>query len=303
VIAFVSASPSIDRLLHVPAVRVGEIHRPRDVVAVAGGKGLNAARAAHSLGAGVIVVALLCGHAGRWIAGELRAEGVAVEVVPGPGETRISLSVASDDGGVGLTEFYEPAPEVDLATWESLEAAVETVARDVRWVAVSGSLPPGAPDGAYRRLSEVARRAGARVALDARGAGLAAGLEAQPDFVKVNTAEAAELGIGAASALRTAAGGGERVAAITHGADGMELALPFGRGLRAVPPVLGTYPVGSGDAALGGFLAALDAGGDWEAALALAAGAAAANAEIPGAGRLDGRRAHELARDAASRVS
>jgi 1-phosphofructokinase family hexose kinase len=302
VIAFVSASPSIDRLLHVPSVRVGEIHRPRDVVAVAGGKGLNAARAAHSLGGGVIVVALLGGHTGRWIAGELRSEGVAVEVVAGPGETRISLSVAPDDGG-GLTEFYEPAPEVDLPTWEALEAAVETVARDVRWVAVSGSLPPGAPEGAYRRLSEVARRAGARVALDARGAGLAAGLEAQPDFVKVNAAEAAELGIGAASALRLAAGGGERVAAITHGADGMEIAMPFGRELRAAPPVLGNYPVGSGDAALGGFLAALDAGGDWEAALALAAGAAAANAEIPGAGRLDGRRAHELARDAAQRVT
>jgi 1-phosphofructokinase len=301
VIAFVSASPSIDRLLHVTEVRVGEIHRPRDVVAVAGGKGLNAARAAHSLGAGVIVVALLGGHAGRWIAGELRAEGVAVEVVLGPGETRISLSVASDGGG--LTEFYEPAPEVDEPAWEALEAAVESVARDVRWVAVSGSLPPGAPEDAYGRLSRAARRAGAAVALDARGAGLAAGLEAQPDFVKVNAAEAAELGISTPAALRAAAGGGERAAAITHGADGMELALPFGRTLRASPPALGAYPVGSGDAALGGFLAALDAGGDWEAALALASGAAAANAELPGAGRLEGKRALILAREAASRVS
>jgi 1-phosphofructokinase family hexose kinase len=300
-IAFVSASPSIDRLLHVEAVRVGEIHRPRDVVAVAGGKGLNAARAAHSLGAGVVAVALLGGHAGRWIAGELRAEGVAVEVVPGPGETRTSLSVAADDGG-GLTEFYEPAPAVDEAVWAALEAAVETVAHDVRWVAVSGSLPPGAPEGAYRRLSEVARRAGASVALDARGEGLAAGLDAQPDFVKVNAAEAAELGIATAAELRLAAGGGERAAAITHGADGMELSLPFGRELRSVPPALGAYPVGSGDAALGGFLAALDAGGDWEAALALAAGAGAANAERPGAGRLDGTRALLLARAAAQGV-
>ena len=300
-IAFVSASPSIDRLLHVDAVRVGEIHRPRDVVAVAGGKGLNAARAAHSLGAGVVAVALLGGHAGRWIAGELRSEGVAVEVVPGPGETRISLSVAADGGG--LTEFYEPAPEVDEQTWAALEDAVATVARDVRWVAVSGSLPPGAPEGAYARLARVARRAGAAVALDARGEGLAAGLEAQPDFVKVNASEAAELGIGTAAALRAAAGGGDRVAAITHGADGMELALPFGRELRAVPPAIGNYPVGSGDAALGGFLAALDAGGDWEAALALAAGAGAANAEQPGAGRLEGKRALILAREAAQRVT
>jgi 1-phosphofructokinase family hexose kinase len=302
VIAFVSASPSIDRLLHVDAVRVGEIHRPRDVVAVAGGKGLNAARAAHALGAGVVAVAMLGGHAGRWIAEELRAEGVAVEVVPGAGETRTSLSVASDDGA-GLTEFYEPAPEVSAADWAALEAAVEAVARDVRWVAVSGSLPPGAPDGAYARLTAVARRGGASVALDARGEGLAAGLDAAPDFVKVNAAEAAELGIASAAALRAAAGGGERAAAITHGAEGMELALPLGRERRAIPPAIGAYPVGSGDAALGGFLAALDAGGDWDAALALACGAAAANAEQPGAGRLDGRRALALARAAAANVT
>jgi 1-phosphofructokinase family hexose kinase len=294
-IAFVAASPSVDRLVEVDAVRVGEIHRPRRVVAVAGGKGLNAARAAHSLGAEVVAVALLGGHAGRWIADELEAEGVAVESVAGPGETRISLSAAPDGGGP-LTEFYEPAPAVDGALWDELEAAVERVASGVRWVAVSGSLPPGAPPDAYARLARAARRSGALVALDARGAGLAAGLEAEPDFVKVNASEAAELGIAGAADLRAAAGGGDRAAAITHGADGMELALPHGRVISAAPPALGHYPVGSGDAALGGFLAALDAGGDWDAAIALASGAAAANAEEPGAGRLNGLRAYELAR-------
>ncbi len=57
-------------------------------------------------------------------------------------------------------------------------------------------------------------------------------------------------------------------AAITHGADGMELATPDGATHRAVPPRLGAYPVGSGDAAFGGFLAALDAGATWPEALA-----------------------------------
>ena len=66
----------------------------------------------------------------------------------------------------------------------------------------------------------------------------------------------------------------------------MELATPDGELHRAVPPRLGAYPVGSGDAAFGGFLAALDAGASWPEALARAADAAAANAQVPGAGRL-----------------
>jgi 1-phosphofructokinase family hexose kinase len=290
-IVFVAGSPSIDRMHEIEALRPGTIHRPHRVVAVAGGKALNAARAANHLGADVRAVALLGGHSGRWVADALAHERVPLDVVDGPGETRMALSVSADGA---LTEFYEPPPPIAREHWDALEHAVERAAADAQWVALSGSLPPGAPDDAYARLAAAARRAGARVALDARGDGLFAGLHATPDFVKVNASEAAEVGYTTASALRAAAGSAG--AAITHGTDGIELATPEGV-LRAAPPVTGAFPVGSGDAALGGFLTALDAGGDWSAALALATAAAAANAEEPGAGRLDGARALALARD------
>ncbi|HSS59700.1 MAG TPA: PfkB family carbohydrate kinase [Solirubrobacteraceae bacterium] len=280
-IAFVAASPSIDRLHVVAALRPGEIHRPERVVAVAGGKALNAARAAHALGADVHAVALLGGHTGRWVAAALEAEGVRCDGVPGPGETRICLSVS--DGGA-LTEFYEPGPELDEAHWSALEETFARVAADATWAGVSGSLPPGAPVDGPARLLRVARAAGARVALDISGEALRLALAEAPDFVKVNADEAAELGIADPAELRRMTRDG--AAAITHGADGMELATPDGDTLRATPPRLGAYPVGSGDAALGGFLAALDSGAAWPEALARAAEAAAANAQVPGAGRL-----------------
>jgi 1-phosphofructokinase family hexose kinase len=280
VIAFVAASPSIDRLHVVDSLTPGGIHRPERVVAVAGGKALNAARAAHALGAEVHAVALLGGHAGRWVAAALEEEGVSCDTVHGPGETRVCVSVSDGDG---LTEFYEPGPAISDGDWAALEAAAGEVAARATWVAVAGSLPPGAPPDAAARLLRVARAAGARVALDVSGEALRLGLEARPDFVKVNAEEAAEIGAADARALREAAGC--EAAAVTHGTDGMELATADAM-LRAVPPRLGAYPVGSGDSALGGFLAALDAGAGWPEALERAAGAAAANAQVPGAGRL-----------------
>jgi 1-phosphofructokinase family hexose kinase len=292
VIAFVAASPSIDRTHVVDVLTPGEIHRPQHVVAVAGGKALNAARAAHALGADVHAIALLGGHAGRWVADALEAEGVTCDAVAGPGETRVCLSVSDGDG---LTEFYEPGPELTADHWAALEAATARIATGARWVGVAGSLPPGAPADAVARLLRVARAAGAHVALDVSGEALRLGLEADPDFVKVNAEEAAALGFETAAALRGAAARGraapdgrdrEPAAAITHGAAGMELATPDGTTLRAAPPRLGAYPVGSGDAALGGFLTALDAGASWPDALARAAAAAAANAQVPGGGRL-----------------
>jgi 1-phosphofructokinase family hexose kinase len=296
VIACVATTPAVDRLLRVEGpVRPGAIHRPTEVVAVAGGKGLNVARSAAALGAQIVAVAPLGGHGGRWIAAELEREGIEVRGVPVRHEPRVCVSVAGDPAG--LTEFYEPAVPLSEEAWFELEVAVTTVAERVGWVTLSGSLPPGAPADGHARLIRLARAGGARVALDAHGPALQSGLEAGPDLVKVNEEEAVELlGRGAtAAALRERAGGGDRAAAITHGPRGMELADADGNVMRAAPPSLGDFPVGSGDALLAGMVTALDIGGGWPAALVLGIGAGAAPAEVPGAGRLDGARARELA--------
>jgi fructose-1-phosphate kinase PfkB-like protein len=204
------------------------------------------------------------------------------------------MCVSVSDGGA-LTEFYEAGPALSPEHWAALEAATAQVATRASWVGVAGSLPPGAPTDGPAGLLRVAREAGARVALDVSGDALRLGLAAGPDFVKVNAEEAEELGFHRAEDLRAAAAaaaegarhghGADVAAAITHGADGMELCTSEGS-LRAAPPRLGSFPVGSGDSALGGFLAALDGGASWPEALDRAVETAAANAQVPGAGRL-----------------
>ena len=66
-IVCLAANPSVDRLFEVERLVKGDIHRPSGFVQVAGGKGLNVARAARSLGGDVCAVALLRGHNGRWL--------------------------------------------------------------------------------------------------------------------------------------------------------------------------------------------------------------------------------------------
>ncbi|MGH2525137.1 MAG: PfkB family carbohydrate kinase, partial [Actinomycetota bacterium] len=80
-----------------------------------------------------------------------------------------------------------------------------------------------------------------------------------------------------------------------HGVEGALVCRSADDVLRARLYERGQYPVGSGDAFLGGLVTALDREEGWEAALRLALGAAAANAELPGAGRLNAVRAIELA--------
>jgi 1-phosphofructokinase family hexose kinase len=311
VIVCLAANPSIDKLFEIDRLVRGDIHRPLGFVQTAGGKGLNVARAVASLGADVRVVALLRGHAGKWLEETLAAEGVGGSFVWTHGENRSSLSVADRETG-GLTEFYEHGSEVPSAAWAELADALAGQLPDASWLTISGSLPQGVGDAGYRDVVAEARDAGVRVALDADGERLRLALEAGPDVVKVNAAEASELlgvptarrneAVAAAQKLRELAGGGERAGLVTRGADGVVLAAPDGGLYEGVLYVRGRYPVGSGDAFLAGLVVGLERGAGWAEALRLALGASTANAEIPGAGRLEKSRAEALAERATVRL-
>jgi 1-phosphofructokinase family hexose kinase len=286
VILCVAANPSVDRLFAVEELTPGAIHRPAEFAQVPGGKGLNVARSAAALGGEVTAAALLGGHAGRWIAEQLEAEGVPLRAAWFEAETRSSLSVA---GAIeGLTEFYEHGHPVSRSEWAAFEELVSALVPDAAWTTLSGSLPVGAPPDGYERLM----RSG-RVALDARDRGIDAG----PAIVKLNAAEAAQAtGLGDAPAAaeelhRRSCG----AAIVTRGEEGAVLVAPDGTRLTGRSAAAGPYPVGSGDAFLAGLVVALDRGAGWPDAFRAALGAGAANAELPGAGRLDRARAEELA--------
>lgn len=302
-IVCVAANPSVDKLFEVERLRLGEIHRPIGFVQVPGGKGLNVARAAHALGAEVTATGILAGHAGRWVAEALAAEGVRASFVWVEGETRASLSVADRSRG-DLTEFYEAGTGVDPGGWVRLEDQVAELLPEAAWLTISGNAPPGAPPDGYARIVRASRAAGVPVALDARDEALANAVAEGPALVKVNAEEAGgllgrrirtmEQARDAAAEIRSRLSHAG-AAIVTRGAEGAVVALPDGGFLFGRLYARGPYPVGSGDAFLGGLVTALERGDAWPEAVRLALGAAAANAEVPGAGRLEPDRARALA--------
>ena len=165
-------------------------------------------------------------------------------------------------------------------------------------VLLAGSLPPGAPVDAYRRLAAFGQRAGARMVVDIGGEPLLAALVARPWLVKVNAAEAVSVvgdvptPVAIAERLRDL---GAEAALVTMGLDGAVLVMDGGAWRVGPPPAVGPYSVGSGDAFAAGLLVGLARGGDIVTALRLAAGAGAANALIPGQGELDPADAERLA--------
>jgi fructose-1-phosphate kinase PfkB-like protein len=212
--------------------------------------------------------------------------------------------VADREDGT-LTEFYERGSDVPEGAWIELMGAASRLFERGRTVTISGSMPRGmAPDG-YRRLVSEARTAGMRVALDAAGDPLRLALDAQPEIVKVNADEAAAVlgaatgdrdgAAAAAAGLRELGGGAGRFGIVTRGTDGVIVAAADGTMWEGLATERGRYPVGSGDAFLAGFVVGLEREARWPDPLRLALGAAAANAEVPGAGVIDPARARVLA--------
>jgi 1-phosphofructokinase family hexose kinase len=301
-IVCVAGNPSIDKLFEVSEIVVGEIHRPDRMIALPGGKGIHVAQVATALGAEAIVTGLLAGYTGRWVAQALAAEGVTGEWVWGAGETRSSLSVADSATG-RLTEFYEDGTAVSGDEWRAVRSIVDSLLPAADWIALAGSLPDGATG--YAELIEAAPAHDVRCAVDSRGHALVEAIDAGADLVKINIREAGEVlgaefhgpaeAIRAARAIRQRAGGDGHAVAVTLGEDGM-VGVDFeGGAWRGTLEARGRYSVGCGDSFLAGILVGFEQERSWEQAAALALGTAAANAELPGAGRLDPARARELA--------
>ena len=132
------------------------------------------------------------GHAGAWYRDAVAAAGIPLFAVEVASETRTCLSILDESAGT-LTELYEAGVTLRPDDWAMVEVALaEALADDPAGavVVLAGSLPPGAPGDAYRRLAAQVAAAGARAVVDIGGDPFAAALEARPWLVKVNLEEA-----------------------------------------------------------------------------------------------------------------
>ena len=146
--------------------------------AAPGGKGLNVARGALALGADAVLVAFLPGHTGAAVGAMIAEAGIALRGIPCDGEVRSTAVILEPDGR--STVLNERGATIAAGDWARYEAEVTAALPAHRVLVCSGSLPPGAPDDAYARLTAIAREQGAHGIVDASGPAIAAALAAEP---------------------------------------------------------------------------------------------------------------------------
>ena len=302
-IVTVTLNAALDRILTVPNFRLGHRHRASEGVALAGGKGINIARALKRLDVPVVATGLVGGRTGGRILEELRAEGILHDFVPIQDESQTSTTVV-DPSGSSYTEIYEQGPAVEPGELELLLEKLHYLARGADWVVFAGSLPRKVEAAFYAEAIRDLNRRGVRTALDAEGEPLRLGVEAEPFLVSPNEREAEAL-VGQefneeadfAQALDDIAEQGPRNVLIAEASGCFALFREERerRRFRVVAPQLEVVsPVGSADVLLAGFIAAHVAERPLEEALRNAVAVGAASTLAVGAGRFEPREAGRL---------
>ncbi|HSK50690.1 MAG TPA: 1-phosphofructokinase family hexose kinase [Solirubrobacterales bacterium] len=299
----VTLNAAIDRTVAVPNFRLGRRHRAVESRTVAGGKGVNVARALSLLGRPVIATGFVGGPTGTRVLEGLRGESVLTDFTRIASETRINLAVIDPTSGE-QTEINERGPAVSPEEVKRLFERISYLAGGARICVLAGSLPPGAGDDLYARLINDLGQRGVPVVLDAEGEAMLAGVRAGAAMITPNEREAEEL-VGQEFADRSdlATGLGELTrlgaeeAAITRhdGCVGVVGEGPERRLLEARTESLEPVStVGSGDAFVAGYVAARYEGGSPEECLAYGVACGAESTQHFGAGVVDRNQVERL---------
>jgi len=303
VILTVTLNAAIDRTVAVPNFRLGRRHRAVESRTVAGGKGINVARALSLLGRPVIASGFVGGPTGTRVLEGLQEESVLADFSRIASETRINLAVIDPTSGE-QSEINERGPAVSPEEVKRLFDRIGYLANGAKICVLAGSVPPGAGDDLYARLVDDLSRRGVPVVLDAEGEAMMAGLRAGASMVTPNEAEAEELvgqefadkgdlAQGLLELVRLGAG----EAAITR-PDGCVAAVGEGSSRRLLEvhtePLEAVSTVGSGDAFVAGYVAARYEGREAEDCLAYGVACGAESTQHFGAGTVDRNQVERL---------
>jgi tagatose 6-phosphate kinase len=282
---------AIDKTIVVSSFEINKIHRPESVIALAGGKGCNVARALKTLGEAPVVSGWVGGFAGQFIETELHREGIRTDFVHTDFESRTCTSILDREKQT-ITELYELGESVPLEKIDELRVRIQNIIGNYKAVTLSGSLPPGVPSDFYVVIIEIAKKAGVLTFFDSSGDALLRGIEAGPSFVKPNETETKSLldverndSLGFAQAAAAISTKYNTNVLLSMGGNGAIAAKGQDVFIVRSPSVDVKSAVGSGDCMLAGLTYGILRGLSFEEAIVCGVAAGTANTLTIGAGQ------------------
>ena len=264
----VTLNPAIDETIELESFNAGGVSRLAETSRAVGGKGINVARALGILGDKAEALAVVGEDSRAFFEEGARAEGIALQCFPCPGETRVSQTIVFRQECVNTHIRHPHGAEGAGAALAGIKEWLASRLAQGDYLVLSGSLQTSMPPDAWSGLTELAHEKGALPVLDTSGDALEAGLAARPFMLKINLDEFMDMSEASGEekadfkeTIRSLHASGVALIVITMGAGGAVLSdgedffharleMPENRERQV-------WATGSGDAFLAGFLSGL----------------------------------------------
>ena len=193
-ITTICLNPCFDKTVEVNELKIGQVNRIRNARVDFGGNGINVAVVAERLGLDVQCIGIMGKDGSEELTDLIEKEHLKHSFRLISGHVRTNTKIVSGNGQE-VTELNEPGPMVNDDILRQFFDTAREKTRDSDMVVLTGSLPPGCPEGTYRDLLKILD--GKKCILDTEGKELElAAKGACPYVIKPNLKELeATLGI------------------------------------------------------------------------------------------------------------
>lgn len=180
----VTLNPSIDYIVRIEKVDVGNVNRMESDDKYIGGKGINVSRILSTLSIDNVALGFVGGFTGDFIEKGLNDSGIKTDFIRVDGDTRINIKLKADSE----TEINAKGPIISEENIKEMEMKLANISSD-DIVVFAGSAPTNIGNIIYDRLISVVKESGAEIVCDFEGDNLLRSLKSKPLLVKPNIYE------------------------------------------------------------------------------------------------------------------
>lgn len=184
----VTLNPSVDYIVHLDDLHIGQLHIMKNCAKFPGGKGINVSRVLRELGATSTALGFIGGFTGQFIENWLLKEKIRTDFIKIQDDTRINIKLKTNLE----TEINAAGPNITTEEGQQLLKQIEKLKSDDLLI-LSGSKPPSLPEDYYLKIVKQISKTNASFVIDTSSKELLDTFEFSPLLVKPNKEELEEI--------------------------------------------------------------------------------------------------------------
>jgi len=181
-------NPSLDYIVELEEVKLGDLNRTKQESKFPGGKGINVSRLLKKMGVMSEALGFVGGFTGLYIKDYLKEEQIKTNFVEVKEDTRINVKLKSKEE----TEVNARGPQITDTDFSKLEKQISQLTHEDTLV-LAGSIPSCMPSTTYEKLVAICKQNGTKFVVDAEGELLKNVLPYKPFLIKPNHHELGDL--------------------------------------------------------------------------------------------------------------